>query len=105
MKKTASAPIGSLAAIEAALQSIIHLLATVAANAQAAAADPEPDYSELNYRTVKEAAKALGMSPDRVYQLVYRDDFPSYKVGDRWYIPKAELAEWNSKQAKEKAEL
>ena len=104
-KGSESVPLGSLAAIEASLQAIIHLLAAAATTQAVAPAAAEPDYSELNYRNLKEAAKAIGMSVDKLYTIVHKEDFPGYKVGDRWYIPKAALAEWNVKMAKEKAEL
>lgn len=105
MRKNEPAPLGSLAAIEANLQAIIHLLAATATTQTAAPAASEPDYSELNYKNLKEAAKAIGISVDGLYRVIHREDFPGYKIGERWYIPKAELAEWNAKMAKEKAEL
>ena len=104
-KKTTPASIGSLAAVEAALQSIIHLLAAVVDGLQTAPEPAEPDYSELNYKNVREAAKALGTSVDSLYIMAKREDFPGYKLGTRWVIPKKELAEWNSKMARERAEI
>lgn len=106
MKKSESAPLGSLAAIEASLQAIIHLLADMATRVLTAApAAAEPDYSELNYQNLDEAAEALGVSVPTLREIVHREDFPGYKVGPRWVIPKKSLAEWNAKMAKEKAEL
>ena len=106
MKKFEPAPLGSLKAIEATLQTVVHLLAEMAANAQAAApAAAEPDYSKLNYENLDEAAKALDISVDKLYTVIHREDFPGYKIGSRWIIPKAALAEWNAKMAKEKAKL
>ncbi|MDE7245110.1 MAG: helix-turn-helix domain-containing protein [Oscillospiraceae bacterium] len=99
MKKTEP---GSLAGVEAILQKIAHLLIDISVPAPA---PPEMDYSELNYKNLEEAAKALGYSVDKLRTIVHREDFPGYKVGERWYIPKAELAEWNAKMAKEKARL
>ena len=59
---------------------------------------------ELNY-SLTEAAKAMGISRNELYRVVHREDFPGYKIGDRWIIPKAALAEWNEKMAKERAKL
>lgn len=102
MKKTNPAPVGSLALIEALLQSIVRQLADLTVPAPA---PPEVDYSELNYKNLETVAKAIGISPTNIYQVVRREDFPGYKIGGRWIVPKAELAEWNAKMAKEKAEL
>ena len=70
-------------------------------NAVSTAGKPEA----LNYRSLKEAAAAIGVALPQMYRVVQRADFPGYKIGDRWIIPKKELAEWNSKMAREKAEL
>ena len=66
---------------------------------------PLEDFDCLNYKSLKEAAEALGISEPSLRTLVHRDDFPGYKAGRRWVIPKKELAEWNGKLARERAEL
>ena len=106
MKKPESAPRGGLAAIGESLRLIAQFLEEEEVNTQTAVpAAPEIDYSELNYKNLQEAAKAIGISVDGLYRVVHRDDFPGYKIGERWFIPKAELAEWNAKMAREKKEL
>ena len=66
---------------------------------------PLEDFDCLNYKSLKEAAEALGVSEPSLRSLVHRDDFPGYKTGRRWVIPKKSLAEWNAKMAAERAEL
>ncbi len=41
-----------------------------------------------------EAARVLGISKPKVYELVYRSDFPSFKVDGRILIPVAGLRKW-----------
>lgn len=54
--------------------------------------------AELTY-TVKEAAEALGVCINTMYQLVNRADFPAKRIGARkWVISKAGLADWIEKQ-------
>ncbi len=55
--------------------------------------------------TVKEAAILLGVSPPLVYELINREDFPSFKVGKRRLIGKAALEEWVQIQAQSGAAL
>ena len=49
--------------------------------------------------TVEEAAEALGLGADTMYQLVHRADFPSFRVGRAIRISRELLAEWVRKQA------
>ena len=44
--------------------------------------------------SVTEAARVLGISKPKVYELVYRSDFPSFKVDSRILIPVASLRKW-----------
>lgn len=44
--------------------------------------------------TVPEAAKALGISKNTIYDLVRRDDFPHIHIGSRIRIPLAGLEAW-----------
>lgn len=48
---------------------------------------------------VTETAEVLGVSRTVVYQLMHRDDFPSFKIGKRTLVPKAALEAWVNKQA------
>ena len=50
--------------------------------------------------SITEAAEALGVSRSMMYQLIYREDFPAFKVGTRTLIPKKGLEEWVNKQPK-----
>ena len=43
---------------------------------------------------VQEAAAALGLCADAVYDLAHRPDFPAVRVGDRILIPCESLARW-----------
>ena len=72
---------------------------------QIPAAPPAEDYNDLNYQNLEEAAAALGFSMTLMYTILHREDFPGYKIGTRWIIPKKDLAEWNSKMARERAEI
>lgn len=47
-----------------------------------------------------EAARLLGVSKPKVYQLMGREDFPAFKVGGRTLISVEGLREWVHKQAK-----
>ena len=49
-----------------------------------------------------EAARLLGESRPTVYQLMGREDFPSFKVGTRTLISVEGLREWIRKQAEVK---
>lgn len=49
-----------------------------------------------------EAARLLGVSRPTVYQLMGREDFPSFKVGTRTLISVEGLREWIRKQAEVK---
>ena len=53
---------------------------------------------------VTETAEVLGVSRTVVYQLMHREDFPSFKVGKRTLVPKAALEAWVNKQANNPAE-
>jgi excisionase family DNA binding protein len=44
--------------------------------------------------TVPEAAKALGMSKNSVYDLIRDDRFPHVRIGSRIRVPVAGLHEW-----------
>lgn len=56
-----------------------------------------PEKLNLN---VREAARILGVSHTQVYQkLLHRPDFPAYRIGERWVIPRDALVEWNRTQA------
>ena len=49
--------------------------------------------AELVY-SVKEAAEALGVSAQAVYDLVHRADFPAFRVAGRWRVSRTMLAAW-----------
>lgn len=54
---------------------------------------------------VTEAAAALGVSRPVVYQLMRRDDFPSFTIGTRRLVSRAGLQSWIEKQAANRAEV
>lgn len=47
-----------------------------------------------------EAARLLGVSKPKVYQLMGREDFPSFKLGGRTLISVDGLREWVRNQSK-----
>ncbi|MDF2882943.1 MAG: Helix-turn-helix domain [Clostridiaceae bacterium] len=63
--------------------------------------DFKPNDDEKLAYTPKEAAKVLGVGVNTMYtDLLPREDFPSYKVKDKWYISKKGLEEWVQNQHK-----
>ena len=50
------------------------------------------------------AAELLGVSRSKVYELLKRDDFPSFSLGGRTLISVAGLREWVDRQAKKEAQ-
>ena len=44
--------------------------------------------------SVKEAAQALGMSHQTIYNLIHADDFPAVKIGGRTLVQVAALDDW-----------
>ena len=55
---------------------------------------------ELTINATK-TAKVLNVSRSTVYQLMKRDDFPSFKVGNRTLIPVEALRRWVEKQTED----
>lgn len=51
-----------------------------------------------------EAAWLLGISRPTLYQLLNREDFPSFRVGNRVLVSVAGLQEWIDRQTKEVAQ-
>ena len=49
--------------------------------------------------SVSEAAELLGISRPSVYELIHREDFPSFQIGRRTLISRVRLAEWVEAQA------
>ena len=43
---------------------------------------------------ITEAAAVLGVSRPTMYQLIRREDFPSFRIGSRVVISRAGLEEW-----------
>ncbi|MDE7054920.1 MAG: helix-turn-helix domain-containing protein [Oscillospiraceae bacterium] len=54
--------------------------------------------AELTYN-VTEAAEALGVSRQTMYELIHKEGFPTLKVGGRRLISRELLAEWVRVQA------
>lgn len=48
--------------------------------------------------SAQEAARLLGVSKPKVYELMARGDFPSFKVGSRTLVSVEGLREWVKKQ-------
>lgn len=51
-----------------------------------------------------EAARLLGVSRPTLYQYIGRDDFPSFRVGNRILVSVAGLQAWIEQQTKAVAE-
>lgn len=49
--------------------------------------------------SVPEAAKALGISKTKMYELARRSDFPSFAVGKRLLVSAPGLVKWVASQA------
>ena len=45
-----------------------------------------------------EVAQLLGISKSAAYNLMHREDFPSFRIGRRWLIQESCLNEWVEKQ-------
>ena len=52
--------------------------------------------------SVPEAARRLGISKPSAYILAKRDDFPSFRIGERIVVYAAGLEEWVKRQAEQK---
>lgn len=52
-----------------------------------------------------EAARFMGINHASMSALVRRPDFPAFRMGRRWVIPREALVRWLDKKAKERAEL
>ncbi len=49
--------------------------------------------------SVSEAARLLGLSRPKVYQIMKESGFPAFKVGTRTLVPVSGLREWVAQQA------
>jgi len=58
------------------------------------------DLNEKLALSVSEVAQLLGISKPTVYELIHREDFPSFQIGRRTLISRVRLAEWVEAQAK-----
>ena len=55
--------------------------------------------NKLTY-SAPEVAQLLGISRSAAYNLMHRDDFPSFRIGKRWLVQDSSLHEWLEKQSK-----
>ena len=53
---------------------------------------------KLTY-SAPEVAQLLGISRSAAYNLMHRDDFPSFRIGKRWLVRDSSLNEWLEKQS------
>ena len=49
--------------------------------------------NKLTY-SAPEVAQLLGISRSAAYNLMHRDDFPSFRIGKRWLVRDSSLHEW-----------
>lgn len=54
--------------------------------------------TKLTYNA-PEVAQLLGISRSAAYNLMHRDDFPSFRIGKRWLVRDSSLNEWLEKQS------
>ena len=54
--------------------------------------------TKLTYNA-PEVAQLLGISRSAAYNLMHRDDFPSFRIGKRWLVRDSSLIEWLEKQS------
>lgn len=54
--------------------------------------------NKLTY-SAPEVAQLLGISRSAAYNLMHRDDFPSFRIGKRWLVRGSSLHEWLEKQS------
>lgn len=52
-----------------------------------------------------EAARYMGINHVTMSALVRRPDFPAFRMGRRWVIPRDALVRWLNEKAEERAEL
>ena len=55
--------------------------------------------------TLEAAAKLAGVSAPTMLSWVNRSDFPAFRSGRRWVIPRDSLLEWMKAQAAERATI
>lgn len=54
---------------------------------------PISEDDKLAY-TPKEAANVLNIGVNKIYTLLKEDNFPSYKIDDKWFVSRRGLSEW-----------
>jgi excisionase family DNA binding protein len=54
---------------------------------------------------LEQAAGTCGVSVPTMRCLVRRGDFPAFKIGSRWMIPRTALEEWAQRQAENRVEF
>ena len=55
--------------------------------------------------TLAGGAKFAGVSIPKMAELVHREDFPAFRVGRRWVIPRDALIRWMNERAAVRAQL
>jgi excisionase family DNA binding protein len=60
----------------------------------------ERQQTEALVYTVDQAAKALGVSRAKLYEMLHMPDFPVVEVGHRKLIPRKQLEQWLDQQCK-----
>ena len=53
--------------------------------------------------TPSDIAQATGLSRRTVDDLFRSIEFPSYKIGSRWFVDEKDFAEWRNQKKQEKA--
>lgn len=52
--------------------------------------------------TPVQAQKILGVGRNRIYELLETKGFPSFKIGERYYVNREQLQEWANSQCQKK---
>jgi len=53
------------------------------------------------FLSVKEMSKFLNINTSRAYKLIHRQDFPSFKLGNKILIPRNKLFQWINEKREE----
>lgn len=85
--------------LNAALMQVREFYETIRADTQEDADEKKGGFN------IREAAEFIGTNHTTMCTLVQRDDFPAFRIGRRWVIPKRSLIEWMDRMASNRANL
>ena len=65
----------------------------------------EEKIADIRDYNLETGARRIGVSYPTMLELVRRDDFPAFRIGRRWVIPRNALVRWLDEQAAKRAQL